>query len=113
MTQLEQQTEALARAERGQSVSNYPAIFAGFIDKGIPEDEIEPRVNVFTYQAWKAKGRQVRKGEKGVRVVTWITKPKKEDPNKRPGETSSKEGTYRFSKATTVFHVTQTDEVTR
>jgi hypothetical protein len=55
--------EALARAVSGQSFTNFPAIFAGFAAKGIPESEIKPRENVFTFNAWKALGRVVRRGE--------------------------------------------------
>jgi hypothetical protein len=46
--------EALSRATSGMSVSNYPTIYGGFIQKGIPESEIKPRENVFTYNAWRA-----------------------------------------------------------
>jgi hypothetical protein len=52
-------TNALSRAASGQSLSNWPAIFAGFTAKGIPENEIKPRENVFTYHAWRALGRRV------------------------------------------------------
>src|SRR5690348_9519963 len=45
--------EALTRAISGHSLSNFPAIFAGFAAKGIPEAEITPRENVFTFDAWK------------------------------------------------------------
>ena len=79
MTQTEMQAEALSRAQHGQSVSNYPAIFAGFMARGIRELNIVPRENVFTYRAWQGKGRQVRKGEKGVRVTTYV--PIKEKRN--------------------------------
>ena len=64
--------EALSRATSGMSVSNYPTIYGGFIQKGIPESEIKPRENVFTYNAWRALGRQVRRGEHGVKVLTFI-----------------------------------------
>lgn len=47
----ELQAEALSRARNGQSLSNYSAIINGFIARGIPEGEIEPRVNVLTYHA--------------------------------------------------------------
>ena len=92
------QAEALSRAINGESLLNYPAILEGFEAKGI--SDVEPRVNVFTYHAWRAKGRQVRKGEHGVRVVTWIT-----GTDKKTG----KEKTY--PKRTTVFHVSQTDPI--
>ena len=58
--------ESLKRAVSGQSFTNFPAIFQGFAAKGIPESEIKPRENVFTFQAWKALGRVVRRGEHGV-----------------------------------------------
>ncbi len=92
------QSEALFRAENSLSTSNYPAIYSGFEEKGI--SDIQPRVNVFTYHAWKAKGRQVRKGEHGVRVVTWI---------KGTDKKTGKEKTY--PKRTTVFHISQTDPI--
>ena len=72
-TRQEIQEEALGRALGGQSLSNWPAILAGFSAKGIPESDIRPRENVFTYHAWRALGRQVRRGEHGVKVVTFIT----------------------------------------
>ena len=92
------QAEALFRAQSSLSTSNYPAIYAGFEEKGI--SDIQPRVNIFTYNAWKAKSRQVRKGEHGVRVVAWITSKDKE---------TGKESKY--PKKTTVFHISQTDPI--
>src|SRR6266568_2902529 len=74
------QAEALSRAVGNQSLTNWPAIFAGFTAKGIAETDIKPRENIFTYHAWRALGRQVRRGEHGVKVCTWITvKDKTED----------------------------------
>src|SRR5579871_6800291 len=66
------QHEALSRAASGQSLANWPAIVAGFTAKGIGESDIRPRENVFTYHAWRALGRQVRRGEHGVKVVTFV-----------------------------------------
>src|SRR5580692_10225733 len=81
MTKTEIATEALDRARNGETWTNYPAIFAGFIEKGITENDIKPRENVFTFHAWKALGRSVKKGEHGVRVVTFIDRTVKErDP---------------------------------
>ena len=100
------QNEALSNARNNASISNYPAIFDGFMDKGIAETDIEPRVNVFTFHAWKALGRQVRKGEHGIRIVTWITcRARKEN------QEDDQSDTYRRPKATTVFHITQTDTI--
>jgi hypothetical protein len=99
------QDEALARATRNKSWANYPAIFEGFTAKGIPEGEIEPRVNVFTFHAWKALGRYVRRGEHGVKVTTWIKIDEKRD--ERTGEVVRESG--RRPKTAVVFHVSQTE----
>jgi hypothetical protein len=101
-----QQEEALTRAKTNLAFSNYPAIFQGFIEKGIPEAEIEPRVNVFTYHAWKALGYQVRKGEHGVSITTWITCRARKDK-----QAADKSDSYRRPKQTTVFHVSQTEVI--
>ena len=92
--------ESLLRAKNGDSLANYPAIFQGFAAKGISANDIKPRENVFTYNAWKALGRQVRKGEKGVKVVTWI-----------PAKDSDSENSFMLCKHSTVFHVSQTDPI--
>jgi antirestriction factor ArdC-like protein len=94
--------EALARAVSGQSFSNFPAIFEGFVAKGIPESEIKPRENVFTFDAWKALGRVVRRGEHGVKVVTFI------ECSKEDRDTGAKES-FRRPWRTTVFHISQTE----
>ena len=105
MTSQEMRQEALSRAAGGQSLTNYPAIIMGFMDRGIPEEQIEPRVNVFTFQAWRALGRHVRRGEHGVRVVTWVPIAAKID--EATGETVRPAG--RRPKTAVVFHVSQTD----
>jgi len=78
MNQVALQQEALDRATSGESMSNYPALFDGFIEKGIPEEDIIPRVNILTFHAWKAKGRKVKKGQHGVKLLTWVSMTKKE-----------------------------------
>ena len=100
------QRDALSRARTGQSLSNYPAIYQGFMAKEIQESEIEPRVNVFTFAAWKAQGRVVRKGEHGVRVLTYVPIPEKVDS---AGKVTRKAA--RRPKSSTVFHVSQTKEL--
>ena len=104
MTNPQMQAEALARARGNESASNYPAIFAGFMERGIPEHDILPRENVFTFNAWRALGRTVKKGEHGIRVVTWIDCQKKDDA----GEVID---TFKRPKAATVFHISQTSEL--
>ena len=73
------QTESLVRTRSGNSMSNYMQIIVGFMEKGIAEEDIKPRENVFTFNAWRALGRTVKKGENGVRVTTYI--PVKEVKN--------------------------------
>lgn len=105
-TTVERQAEALSRARDGLSATNYGAIIHGFVDKGIAAEHIEPRVNVFTFAAWKALGRSVRKGEHGVKVLTFIR-----CDGKVNAETGTLEPGYSRPWSTTVFHVSQTDEI--
>jgi len=101
---VQSRQEALSRAKSGQSFSNFPAIFQGFAAKGIAESEIKPRENVFTFDAWKALGRVVRRGEHGVKVVTFIECVSKEtDPDSGERKVSRRPWT------TTVFHISQTE----
>ncbi len=103
MTSIEIQSEALNRAQQGQSVANYAAIYEGFAAKGIAADQIAPRENVLTFHAWKALGRSVRKGEHGVKVFTFVPMTKKDATT---GESVS---IGRKARTTTVFHISQTD----
>jgi len=96
--------ESLKRAVSGQSFTNFPAIFHGFAAKGIPESEIKPRENIFTFDAWKALGRVVRRGEHGIKITTFIESKSKEI-DKDTGERK----TFRRPWTTTVFHISQTD----
>ena len=97
-------TEALQRALQNTAMANYPQIFAGFLAKGIPEADILPRKNIFTFNAWRALGRHVKKGEHGVHVVTWLPVPDKIDAE--TGEVTK--GGAR-PKGATVFHISQTE----
>jgi hypothetical protein len=114
MQREQMQQEALSRAVSGQALTNWPAIIAGFTAKGIPEADIRPRENVFTYHAWRALGRQVRRGEHGVKVVTFVSVPGKEgEDNTEEGDGMDKprKGGYRRPWSATVFHVSQTDPI--
>jgi antirestriction protein ArdC len=114
MKNQEMQIHALTNAVQGQSLMNYQTIIESFVERGIPLDEIVPRENVFTFNAWKALGRVVRKAEKGVPVVTFVkckSKTKKGD-----GESAAQEGTgdakgYSRPHTTYVFHISQTDSL--
>lgn len=102
MSRTETQSQALSNATNNASMANYPAIFSGFAAKGIAQSDITPRVNIFTYEAWHALGRQVKRGEHGVSVTTWIPMTKKDaDGEAQP--------IGRKPRSTTVFHVSQTE----
>lgn len=105
MTKAEIAQQALTSATSSQSLANYTTIINGFVERGIAAADIKPRENVFTFHAWRALGRTVKKGEKGVRVMTWIPMTKK---NADTGEANP---IGRRPKFTTVFHVSQTVEV--
>jgi len=109
-TKEQTQEEALSRAVGGMSMSNWPAIIHGFIAKGIPESEIRPRENVLTYNAWRALGRQVRRGEHGVRVLTFLPGREREEVDATTGERKVVRRASRPWTAT-VFHVSQTDPI--
>ena len=98
MDKITQSIESLNRAKNGDSLANYQAILQGFADKGIAANDIIPRENVFTYNAWLALNRQVKKGEHGVKVVTWI-----------PAKQKDSESSFMFRGRSTVFHISQTD----
>jgi hypothetical protein len=110
-TREQMQQESLTRAVSGQSLTNWPVIVAGFVAKGIPESDILPRENVFTYNAWRALGRQVRRGEHGVKVTTFVsTKAKDRDEAAETDPAKPRRQTSRPWSAT-VFHVSQTDPI--
>lgn len=98
----EQQAEALNRAANGQPCANDVAVVEHYSAAGI---NATPRVDVFTYNAWRALGRQVRKGEKGCKLLTWIPcKGKKPNPDAEAPR-------FMRKKVTAVFHVSQTDAI--
>tara|TARA_R110002020_G_scaffold195559_1_gene396560 strand:- start:490 stop:1032 length:543 start_codon:yes stop_codon:yes gene_type:complete len=96
------QVEALQRALQNVSFFNYATIVYGFAWKGIEHSEVIPRENVFTYNAWLALGRQVQKGEKGVKILTMKLGEKKDSNGNKTGEK------YKFFGNVTVFHISQT-----
>ncbi len=115
-TREEMQQEALSRAAGGQSLSNWPTIIAGFTAKGIPEHDIRPRENVFTYHAWRALGRQVRRGEHGVKVATFVSIADRDEPPEANADEATdadrrKRRGFRRPWTATVFHVSQTDPI--
>jgi antirestriction protein ArdC len=65
-------------------------------------------VQVAGYKAWQALGRQVRKGEHGIRIMAPAgrgagTEPTEAEPEGKPGR--------QFFRLTSVFDITQTDPI--
>ena len=92
------QTAALGRAREGRTCTNDLLIIAAYAAKGI---DAHPRLDVFTFNAWKALHRHVRRSEHGVHVLTYAHK-----------ETIKPDGTteeHSFPTSAVVFHVSQTD----
>jgi hypothetical protein len=104
MKQQEIAQQALHNATTNQSfanslldIRNYASIIEGLSQMGIPVQDIKPRENVFTFHAWKALNRHVKKGVKGVKVLTWVKYTTKAcEEEMRP-------------KVTYVFHISQTE----
>jgi len=107
MKQQELQSEALHRATSAATTRNYATIISGFVAKGISADDIIPRQNIFTFHAWKALGRQVRKGEHGIKITTWIP-CKDRKTTEKPDE---KRDIRLRPKTAVVFHISQTDAI--
>jgi antirestriction protein ArdC len=97
--------QALVNAVSQDSTMNYETIIEGLMTKGIEIEDIKPRENVFTFKAWIALGRVVRKGQSGVAITTFVPCTK---TDKKTGERTS----FRKPHTTHVFHVSQTDELT-
>lgn len=89
--------EALARVQSRVVSANDVRVIEAFAERGIVAT---PRVDVFTYKAWFALGRQVRRGEKSVRVTVWLPVPDKDGTKGRM-----------IARTAYVFHKSQTDAI--
>lgn len=103
------QDNALNRIQAYESQGNYPSVYEGFMAKGIPREDIQPRVNVLTFNAWKALGRIVKKGEHGVRICTIIPLPDKSEVD--PVSGAVRVITRSRRRIVTVFHLSQTEKL--
>ena len=97
------QAAALGRAREGRTCTNDLLIIASYAAKGI---DAHPRQDVFTFNAWKALHRHVKKGEHGVHIAAYARR----EEVKPDGTTEE----HSFPVAAVVFHVSQTelDQVT-
>jgi hypothetical protein len=92
------QMAALERAQDGRVCANDLLIIATYAARGI---DAHPRVDVFTFAAWKALHRHVRRNEHGIHVATYARREEV-----RPDGTTEE---HSFPTSAVVFHVTQTD----
>ena len=73
---MSRMTAAEAQTFSGYSGSNAEVLVATAEIKGC---QCKPYVNWFTYRRWFAQGYQVQKGEKGIKLTSWIPITKKDE----------------------------------
>jgi antirestriction protein ArdC len=93
---------ALNRAQNGETCANDLLIIAEYAARGV---DAHPRVDVFTYSAWQALDRHVKKGEHGVHVAAYATRIEE-----KPDGTQEE---HSFPTSATVFHISQTEPNTQ
>lgn len=79
-----------------------------------PLDSIIPRVTLLTFNAWKAFGRHVRKGEKGTAVTVWTPLTRRSESGAREVVTRHNEKTgsdtpVMIATTSHLFHIAQTE----
>lgn len=105
MTKAQQiNAEALQRAQNCHSLQNMARVIAACQERGYQVPAV-PGENVLTFRAWLAKGRAVKKGEKGIAVCTF-------KPVKRRDPATGQETEERIPWTAHVFHVEQTAPAT-
>jgi hypothetical protein len=91
---------ALARASNPQSMINMATVIEAAARRGLAD--ARPGENVLTFNAWKARGRVVIKGEKALCSLPVIGSRDVRDP--ATGETETRKMAFKAA----VFHVSQT-----
>ena len=96
--------DALRRALNQKPGANDLAAIIAFEGAGLKN--VQPRVNVLTFNAWKACGRSVLAGQHSVRVGVVLNKvyPMKDDLGEETGETMFR----RVPGTAYLFHIIQT-----
>jgi hypothetical protein len=107
-TVTETPQEALARIHSMGFGKNDAVAIMAFAECGIDPEEIEPRQNVLTFNAWKGAGRRVAKGAMSVKVTVWVPKSGKDGDEKPAKEGEKKKRGGMYPKTTCLFHVSQT-----
>lgn len=109
----ERNENSLISASRTAPNSNDLPVIAEFGLRGIEAEDCHTfgwNQNVFTYNAWQAQDRQVRKGEKSVRCTVWIPVVVKGRPESNI-ERLRKDHTRSRMSTACLFHITQTDQI--
>jgi len=108
---LQMAQDALARARSNPSIANYATVIEAFADRGINPCDIDPKTNVFTFNAWRALGRTVRRGEKSVKITTFVpcNRPGEPAAPTEPGATPAPRSMRPVTAC--VFHISQTDPI--
>ena len=99
------QAESLQRARACRSLSNMALVIAAFVERGIPAGEIIPGETVLTFNAWRALGRTVKRGERGVKVPVFYQVERMTDSGERESR--------KVLTGAAVFHISQTTEITQ
>lgn len=90
------------RASEWKGSTRTAAMVAQEIAQRWGSDEVknyDPMVNCFTYKRWQKEGYQVKKGEKAIRSVTWISASGDEND----------EHARRFPKTVCLFYIKQVE----
>lgn len=105
--------EQVTRIRTSRPSQNDVAAIVEFAARGIPSAAVDPRENVFPFDAWTAFGRHVRKGEKAVSVTVWVPVTTKDDNGATVNasrETPAGETKTSLRPVTAhLFHVSQTE----
>lgn len=109
---LKEGVKALVDSEKWTKWLNFKSHFHNYSFNNLLLITIQcPHVtHVAGFQAWKKMGRQVRRGEKGIRILApnGVARFKKEYTN-ADGETEEREISFMRFRAVSVFDVSQTD----
>ena len=105
------QQESLNRARSTRPGQNWASVIRALTDKGIDFADIIPGENVLTFNAWKALGRSVKKGEHGVRIPVFVSGSSTTETTNE--QTTNRRSTSRKIFSAVVFHISQTQQSPR
>jgi antirestriction protein ArdC len=115
--QLNEAVQALADSEQWRAMLDYMASFHHYSLHNILliKAQHPGATKVAGFKQWKQKGRQVRKGEQGIRIFGYSSKTVRVDDAGRviehPKDDEGEEKTLHFYPLLTVFDLSQTDRI--